>query len=131
MSVSSYEEQPSTSREFQCSDSNLESDSCSEDTSGHITESSRSESDAGTCYEESYSNFSETFQVSENDESYAPEPESLYNESDIIFCGSEVTSDIPNSLITPKRSTTEVVICPDFQNFGLRVITSAELIKPK
>ena len=66
VSVSSYEEQPSTSREFQCLDSNLESDSCSKDTSGHITESSQSESDAETCYEESYSNFLEIFHVSKN-----------------------------------------------------------------
>ena len=58
VSVSSYEEQPSTSREFQCSDSNSESDSCSEDTSGCITEPSQSESDAETCYEDS--SFSET-----------------------------------------------------------------------
>ena len=40
--------------------------------------------------------------VSENDESYASEPESLCKESDIIFCGSDVASNIPNSLIAPK-----------------------------
>ena len=63
VSVSSYEGQASTSREFQCSDSNSEPGSCFEDTSGCITEPSHSESDAETCYEESYSNFSKTFQA--------------------------------------------------------------------
>ena len=75
--------------------------------------------DNETCYEESHSNFSEALQDSEN-EPCASEPESLCRENDIIFCGSEVTSDIHNRV---------VVICPDFQNFGLTVKLSSD--KPK
>ena len=122
VSISAYEEgQASTSREFQCFDTNSESNSCSEDTSGCITEPSQSESDAETFYEDSYSNFSEVSRVSENNESYALEPESLHKESDIIFCGSEVTSDILNRVIAARKNITEVVICPDFQNLGLMI----------
>jgi len=127
MSISDYKKgHASTSREFQCSDSNSEPDSYSENTSGCITETSQSESDSETCYEESYSNFSEAFQVSENNESYASEPETLHKENDIIFCSSEVTSDILNRVIAPQKSTTEVVICPDFQNLGLMVKSSSK-----
>ena len=47
--VSTNEEgEASTSREFQCSDSNSKSDSCSEDTSGCTTDPSQSESDDET-----------------------------------------------------------------------------------
>ena len=57
VSTSSCEEdQASTNSEFQCSDSNSESDFCSEDTSGSISEPSQSESDNEICYEESHSN---------------------------------------------------------------------------
>ena len=115
MSISAYKEgHASTSREFQSSDSNSETNSYSENTSGCIIELSQSESDGETCYEESYSNFSEAFQVSENNESYASEPETLHKENDIIFCSSEVTSDILNRVIASQKSTTEVVICPNF-----------------
>ena len=87
VSTSSFEEsQASTNSEFQCSDSNLESDLCSEDTSGSITEPSQSESDTETCYEESHSNFSEALQDFENELSVS-EPESLCRENNIIFCG--------------------------------------------
>ena len=51
-SVSTYEEgQTSTSRELQCYKSKLESDSCSEDTNGCITDPSQSESDDETRYQ--------------------------------------------------------------------------------
>ena len=59
-------------------------------------------------------------------------PQSLKShcrENDIIFCGSKVTSGILNRVISPQKSTTEVVICPNFQNFGLRVKSSSD--KPK
>ena len=60
------------------------------------------------------------------------EPESLYREGDIISCGSEVSCDIFNRVVAPQNSTTEVVICPDFQNCGLKVKSSSEIIvKPK